>query len=198
MPEPTLRRLPIYDHSPQTVAAAGVTRVSTTGIAGPLQLDPTQVRRDLEATGMIGKPQFGIHSGAAFDNDPVRIGLSIARTEVLPLDRLVEFCRGMNIKPGVMITSWDSAQSVADSLVEGGIRAIWNFAPMHLQVPQSVLIQNEDLYRSPTPLPFRLERRVAAERDSSMMGPIAGPGPNEDSPALCWRRPSEDSYAEKH
>ena len=57
----------------QTMAAAGVTYVSTTGIAGPLQLDTTQVRKDLEATGMVGKPKIG-----DFDNDPARIGLSIA------------------------------------------------------------------------------------------------------------------------
>jgi NADH/NAD ratio-sensing transcriptional regulator Rex len=59
VPEPTLRRLPIYYHLLQALLAEGVTHVSTTGIAGPLQLDPTQIRKDLEATGMVGKPKVG-------------------------------------------------------------------------------------------------------------------------------------------
>jgi redox-sensing transcriptional repressor len=96
----------------------------------------------------ISEPSVRRLPGAAFNNDPGRIGLSIAGTKVLSLDQFVEYYRSMNVKLGVITTSWGSAQSVADSQVEGGIRAIWNFAPAHLQVQQSAFLQNEDPYRS--------------------------------------------------
>jgi redox-sensing transcriptional repressor len=221
IPEPTLRRLPIYHHLLQTMRAAGLKQVSTTGIAGPLELDPTQVRKDLEATGMAGKPkvgyglpelishieeflgwdqtreavlvgagslgtallgygrfrQLGFHLVAAFDQDPEKVGMTIAGTEVLPLDCLVPYCRRKAVRLGLITTPPEAARSAASALIEGGIRAIWNFAPVHLQVPQSVLLQNEDLYRSLASLSFRLERMLAAEPDSLATGPFAGPEP---------------------
>jgi len=49
---------------------------------------------------------------------------------------------------------------VTDLMVSGGIRAIWNFAPAHIQVPQRVILQNEDLYHSLASLSFKLENRM--------------------------------------
>ena len=57
------------------------------------------------------------------------------------------------------------AQQVADLMVAGGIRAIWNFAPVHLRVPDLVILQNEDLYHSLASLSFKLEKRILAERN---------------------------------
>lgn len=234
MPEPSLRRLPIYYHLLQTMLAAGVTQVSTTGIAGPLQLDPTQVRKDLEATGIAGRPkigyslpelirqieeflgwhqtkeavlvgagslgrallgygkfrQLGFHLVAAFDHDPEKVGITIGGTEVLPLDRLVERCRAMGVRLGVITTPASDAQTVANMLVEAGIRAIWNFAPVHLQAPPTVLLQNEDLYRSLSSLSFRLERMLAAEREPFIAGPPGGPDPQADS-SVCAPEPAK-------
>jgi redox-sensing transcriptional repressor len=45
-------------------------------------------------------------------------------------------------------------------MVAGGIRAIWNFAPAHIQVPERVILQNEDLYHSLASLSFKLETRM--------------------------------------
>jgi redox-sensing transcriptional repressor len=47
-------------------------------------------------------------------------------------------------------------------MVTGGIRAIWNFAPAHIQVPERVILQNEDLYHSLASLSFKLESRMGA------------------------------------
>jgi hypothetical protein len=49
-------------------------------------------------------------------------------------------------------------------MVEAGIRAIWNFAPVHVRVPDFVILQSEDLYHSLASLSFRLERMMSAER----------------------------------
>ena len=45
-------------------------------------------------------------------------------------------------------------------MVSAGIRAIWNFAPAHIQVPERVILQNEDLYHSLASLSFKLESKM--------------------------------------
>jgi len=58
-PEPTLRRLPLYHHYLKTLADRGRDVVSCTHIGADLRLDPTQVRKDLAATGIRGQPKVG-------------------------------------------------------------------------------------------------------------------------------------------
>jgi redox-sensing transcriptional repressor len=58
-PEPTLRRLPIYHHYLKKIAWDGILFVSCTQIANELNLNPIQVRKDLENTSIIGKPKVG-------------------------------------------------------------------------------------------------------------------------------------------
>jgi redox-sensing transcriptional repressor len=212
IPEASLRRLSIYYHLLQAMMLTGVPNVSCTTIATALNLDATQVRKDIEATGMAGKPKvgysltalarwienflgwnnsndailvgvgslgsallgyekfrrLGFNLVAAFDTDPQKAGHLVAGKEVFRFDRLVDIARRRRILLGVIATPSDAAQSVADRMVEGGIRAIWNFAPVHLRVPPSVVLQNEDLYHSMASLSFRLERMLAAERASAV------------------------------
>ena len=59
IPEASLRRLPIYYRFLQQMAIDKVTRVSCADIARGLGLDPTQVRKDIEMTGIVGKPRVG-------------------------------------------------------------------------------------------------------------------------------------------
>ena len=59
IPEASLRRLSIYYHLLQAMTLTGVANVSCTQIAAALNLDPTQVRKDIEVTGMAGKPKVG-------------------------------------------------------------------------------------------------------------------------------------------
>src|ERR1017187_145732 len=59
IPEASLRRLPIYYRSLQEMMTAGVAQVSCADLARVLGLDPTQVRKDIEMTGIVGKPRVG-------------------------------------------------------------------------------------------------------------------------------------------
>ena len=59
IPEASLRRLPIYYRSLQDMRRAGVSQVSCAEIARVLGFDPTQVRKDIEMTGIVGKPRVG-------------------------------------------------------------------------------------------------------------------------------------------
>jgi redox-sensing transcriptional repressor len=51
----------------------------------------------------------------------------------------------MNIKIGIITVPAQHAQEVCDLLVESGVLAIWNFAPVHLRVPDGILVQNENM-----------------------------------------------------
>src|SRR5512139_893777 len=63
VPEVSLRRLPVYYRSLQQMLASGATRVSCADLARRLGLDPTQVRKDIEMTGIVGKPRVGYPLG---------------------------------------------------------------------------------------------------------------------------------------
>src|SRR5512138_1284201 len=106
--------------------------------------------------------EYGISIAAAFDTDPSKIGSSIGGKEVFLLDSLPGRVRRMSVQLGIITTPPQAAQRVADLMVEGGIRAIWNFAPVHVRVPEHVVLQNEDLCHSLASLSLKLARRAAA------------------------------------
>jgi redox-sensing transcriptional repressor len=93
---------------------------------------------------------------AAFDTDPKKIGKSFQGREVLPLNKLANLARRMHVVLGIIAVPRDAAQAVADQMVAGGIQAIWNFAPVALNVAPSVIVQNEDLFASLAVLSNRL------------------------------------------
>jgi redox-sensing transcriptional repressor len=59
VPEPTLKRLPLYHRLLKEMQQAGRPSVSCTDIGAELKLDPTQVRKDLEVVGVSGRPRVG-------------------------------------------------------------------------------------------------------------------------------------------
>lgn len=95
-----------------------------------------------------GFAQYGIEIVAAFDTNETLIGQPVAGKPVLPLDKMGNLCRRMSIYIGIITTPAEYAQSVCDRMVAGGVRAIWNFAPVHLSVPEHVLLQNENMAAS--------------------------------------------------
>jgi redox-sensing transcriptional repressor len=67
---------------------------------------------------------------------------------VYPINRLGSFCKYYNVSMGIIAVPEADAQAVCDCLVACGIKAIWNFAPVHLNVPEHVVMQSEDLAAS--------------------------------------------------
>jgi redox-sensing transcriptional repressor len=100
--------------------------------------------------------EYGLQIVAAFDADPSRVGERVSDLEVQPLDRLPELAREWNPQIGIVTVPADRAQKATDLLVAYGIRAIWNFAPVRVQVPPDVIVQSEDLYRSLATLSYKL------------------------------------------
>lgn len=99
-------------------------------------------------TALMGFEGFGHHGlniVAAFDVDEAKIGRRLRGKEVLPLGKLPDLARRMHIRMGIIAAPAQAAQSIADLMVSAGIRAIWNFAPTKITVPDDVVVQNEDL-----------------------------------------------------
>ena len=65
--------------------------------------------------------------------------------DILPIRDIGAYCREHEVKLGIITVGQGSAQDVCDKLVESGIEAIWNFAPITLKVPDGVLIKQENL-----------------------------------------------------
>ena len=61
------------------------------------------------------------------------------------MEDLAAVCAQKHIPIGIITTPSDHAQEVCDQLVQAGVKAIWNFAHVHLHVPDGILVQNEDM-----------------------------------------------------
>lgn len=86
----------------------------------------------------------GVSVMAGFDIQP-EAKQTAGGKPIYPMSRLDAFCRYYNVRIGIIAVPAESAQSVCDTLVSCGIRAIWNFAPIQLRVPDYVTVQSENL-----------------------------------------------------
>lgn len=105
-----------------------------------------------------GFEESGLNVLAGFDIQPTATH-SESGKPIYSMNRLETFCRNYDVRIGIIAVPKESAQSVCDSLVACGIRAIWNFAPVHLKVPDYVLVQSENLAVSLTALRLQLKSR---------------------------------------
>ena len=92
-----------------------------------------------------GIARLGFHLVAIFDVNPVVIGTRVGERRVEDIAYLAEIIAERDVQIGVIAVPAAHAQDVADQLVAAGIRGIWNFAPIKLQVPPNVPFVSEDL-----------------------------------------------------
>ena len=91
-----------------------------------------------------GFEEFGVRIIAGFDCNEKALKIGGAKS-VLSINDLDRYCADYNVKIGIITVGQGSAQEVCDKLVASGIRAIWNFAPCALDVPEDVLLKQENL-----------------------------------------------------
>ena len=160
--------------------------VSTTRIAEALDVDPSQIAKDLSFLGIRGKTRIGYqvealeeklqgflgfgrsHNaimmgagslGAALiaDSGLQRYGLDIVAgidiigtringVEIFAPDAVETLVKKLNAVIGIIAVPVNSAQGASDRLVEAGIKAIWNFTPSRIRVPEGVVISNTSIY----------------------------------------------------
>ena len=104
-----------------------------------------------------GFDEAGLNVMAGFDLQPTREQTDRGK-HIYPMTRLETFCRRYEVRIGIIAVPAEFAQDVCDLLVECGVEAIWNFAPVHLQVPDYVIVKNENLALSLTALRMQLKR----------------------------------------
>ncbi len=86
----------------------------------------------------------GFHIVAIFDNDKEKIGQKISDFVVQDADKMIESIKAANVKIAMLTVPAPAAQGVADKLVQAGVRAILNYAPISLNVPNNVKVQHID------------------------------------------------------
>lgn len=189
IPNPVLRRLPLYYRRLLAAVDGGEEYVSSEDLGLVADVPSAQVRKDLVFMAEKGRPgvgynarnlalrleellglgrlndavlvgagnlgralavypgfiRYGLRIVALFDSHPKKIGDVIGALEVLPVERLSTFIEQRRVKIGIVTTTASAAQEVADLLVAGGVKAIWNFAPRRLKVPKGVFVKEVDL-----------------------------------------------------
>lgn len=190
IPEPTLRRLPWYLAFIKLLKNKGETLISSTLIAKEINVDASQVAKDLSYVNVSGKTRvgydidslikvledflgftsshkavlFGVGSlGAALLHDSglsqygleviagFDVNLKLCGTAIngIPIYHVSEFDEirektGANI--GILTVPVEKAQEVANLMIEGGIKAIWNFTPFRIRIPEHIVVQNTSMY----------------------------------------------------
>ena len=106
--------------------------------------------------GYSGFAAYGLNILAAFDANPSVVD----GKRILSMEALETFCQENNVHMGIITVPADCAQEVCDRMIQCGIKAIWNFAPVHLDVPQQTLVQNENMATSLAVLSMHLQAQM--------------------------------------
>ena len=180
----TLKRLPTYLAYLKAMPDSSGVNISATALAAGLHMGEVQIA-DIEqflgysntndavliGAGKLGRAllgysgfaEYGLNIVAAFDENDAIIGTSKSGKPIMHLSRLGEICRREQIKIGIITVPAEQAQGVCDLLISNGILAIWNFAPKHLNVPDHILVQNENMAASLALLCKHLNEQMKAE-----------------------------------
>ncbi len=190
VPEPTLRRLPWYLSNVKLLKQRGERYVSSTQISKEINIDASQIAKDLSYVNISGRTRvgyevdtlidvlerflgftkmhkaflfgvgslggallrdsglqhFGLEIVAAFDVNPALVGTTIDAIPIFHTDDFAEKMSAYDVNIGVLTVPIEIAQSITDRMVEGGIKAVWNFTPFRIRVPEHIVVQNTSLY----------------------------------------------------
>jgi len=93
-----------------------------------------------------GLSHFGLQIVAAFDVKPELVGTDLNGIPVFHSDEFAAKMKEYDVHIGVLTVPIEIAQSITDKMVEGGIKAVWNFTPFRIRVPEDIVVQNTSLY----------------------------------------------------
>lgn len=91
-----------------------------------------------------GFAERGFNITCAFDSDPQKVGEEFGDFVVQDISEMADTIRRRDIKMAMLAVPAAAAQDVAEQLVEAGIGAILNYAPINLNVPEKVRVQHID------------------------------------------------------
>lgn len=93
-----------------------------------------------------GLQRYGLNIVAGFDINPEIVGQSMSGVHIYDISELETLRAKLKAEIGVVAVPVDSAQSVADHMVEAGIKALWNFTPYRIKVREGIVVQNTSIY----------------------------------------------------
>lgn len=113
--------------------------------------------------GYSGFADYGLNILAAFDIAPDP-EVDIDGKPIYRIHELESFCRTHKVLMGIITVPGPYAQEVCDQLISCGIKAIWNFAPTHLEVPANILVQYENMATSLAVLSMHLQAQIKEKK----------------------------------
>ena len=190
VPEPTLRRLPWYLSNIKLMKEKGEQYVSSTQISKEINIDASQIAKDLSYVNISGRTRvgynidalievlesflgftnmhkaflfgvgslgaallrdsglhhFGLEIVAAFDVNPELVGKDLNGIPIFHSDDYEAKMKEYDVNIGVLTVPINIAQEITDKMVDGGIKAVWNFTPFRIRVPENIVVQNTSLY----------------------------------------------------
>lgn len=108
--------------------------------------------------GYQGFKEYGLDIVAAFDDSSDKVNKVMHNRKIFSIEELKDFVRKNRIKIGILTVPAEAAQSLADRMVASGIKAVWNFAPAKINVPDDVIVQHENLASSLAVLSQKLRK----------------------------------------
>ena len=198
IPEPTLRRLPWYLSFVKLLQTEGHKYVSSPRIASGVGVDAALVAKDLSYVELQGRTrvgyetealinyleeflgftkrhkglrQFGLEVTAGFDVAEDIIGTEVAGTPIYHIDELATRIESEGIEIAILTVPILQAQLMTDRLVRAGIRALWNFTPVRIQTPESVVVQNTSMYAHLALMFTRLKARQLSDATTTTKSP---------------------------
>lgn len=189
IPDKVINRLTLYHYILDEYKNESSEFISSTKIAELLNIDNSQVRKDMKYLNNTGKcrvgynvkdlklaieqtlgfqkpkdafiigagnlgsalvkydsfSNYGLNILAMFDNDPLKVGMSINNKEVYHIGKLENLVKTLNVDIAILTVPRQFAQDTALYLANSGIKYIWNFVPCILKVPSDVKVWNENL-----------------------------------------------------
>lgn len=114
-------------------------------------------------TAFLNYPGFadlGLNLLAGFDIDPTLFGRVINGKMIYNMSRLETVIHKLNVHIAILTTPSSVSNEVAKKLVKCGIKAIWNFSPMVLDVPDDIIVENVNLASSLAVLSHKLNKKL--------------------------------------
>ena len=93
-----------------------------------------------------GLKQYGLDVVAAFDVKAELCGTTIGKIPIYSLSQFAEIQKDNQANIGILTVPVDQAQEAADLMIQEGIKAIWNFTPYRIRVPENIVVQNTSIY----------------------------------------------------
>ena len=190
MPEPTLRRLPWYLAYVRLLERRNIEYVSSTQISKEINVDASQIAKDLSFLNIKGKTrigyevsmlvkeltdflgfksrhkafvigagslgaalmqdsglsQYGLNIVAGFDVDPNLIGSNVGGIPIYDMTELAQRQQEYGVTIAILSVPVEHAQEATNVIVSSGLKAIWNFTPFRIKVPDDIVIQNTSIY----------------------------------------------------